>query len=59
MDQHEGELQRYGVLASAYAWALGPRQEVGRFAAALREVTEHWQRDTGMPARLAASGRHA
>ena len=59
MDQHEGEHQRYGVLASAYAWALGPRQEVGRCAAALREVTEHWQRDTVMPARLAASVRHA
>jgi hypothetical protein len=52
MDQHEGELQRSGVLASASVWALGPRQEVGRFAVALREVTEHWQRDTVMPARL-------
>jgi len=54
MDQHEGEHQRYGVLASAYAWALGPRQEVGRCAAALRELTEHWQRDTVMQARRAA-----
>ena len=59
MDQHEREHQRSGVLASASAWALGPRQEVGRGAAALREVTEHWQRDPVMQTRLAASVRHA
>jgi len=49
MDQQEGEHQRCGVLASAHTRSLGP----------LREVTEHWQRDTAMPAHLAASVRHA
>ena len=57
--QHEGEHQCSGVLASVHAQSRGSLQEVRGIAAARRAVTERWQRDTAMQARLAASGRHA
>jgi hypothetical protein len=56
MGQQEGEHQRESVLASAHARSLGLLREVCGFAAALREVTEHWQRDPAMQARLTVWG---